>query len=129
MARTILLVDDEEDALAVMSTALKRQGYNVAQATNSGDALRLWTENEPAFDLLISDVRLMEPEDGFVLADKLLAARPGIPVIFVSGDRDCFASPAIQRFGDSPFIRKPFDIRRMLTSVADVLSKTYGNAA
>lgn len=126
MARTILVVDDEEDALAVMGTALERAGYNVARASNGLDATRLWTESNPPIDLLISDVRLHEQDDGFVLADKLMAARPGIPVIFVSGDRDCFASPAIQRFADSPFIRKPFDIRRMISTVEDVLSKTYG---
>lgn len=126
MAQTILLVDDEEDALALMGAALEREGYKVEQATNSHDAYRIWTESKPAIDLLISDVRLQEEDDGFVLADKLLAARPGVPVIFVSGDRDCFASPAIQRFGDSPFIRKPFDVRKMVTSVQNVLSKTYG---
>jgi two-component system response regulator ResD len=126
MARTILLVDDEEDALALMAAALEREGYQVAQASNGHEAFRLWTESKPAIDLLISDVRLHEQDDGFVLATKLLTARPG-PVIFVSGDQDCFASPAIQRFGDSPFIRKPFDVKKIVTSVRDILSKTYGS--
>jgi two-component system, NtrC family, nitrogen regulation response regulator GlnG len=126
MPRKILLVEDDEHALGLMAAALTKHGYIVSGATNTSQAKQLWTESEPPFDLLMTDVRLEEEDDGFMLADKLLAARPNVPVIFVSGDPDCFASPAIQRFGDSPFIRKPFDVNIMIASVKKVLANSYG---
>jgi two-component system nitrogen regulation response regulator GlnG len=124
MAARILLVEDDEGVRTLVATALKKEGYQVFQAPGPTEAKRLWIDDGYAFDLLLTDVRLEEDDDGFMLADKLLLAHPNIPVIFISGDRDCFASPAVQRFGDSPFIRKPFDIKMMLSTIADVLAKT-----
>jgi len=61
-----------------------------------------------------------------MLAEKLLEAHPEVPVMFISGDKDCFASPSIRQFGDSPFIAKPFNVKQMVAAVDQVLSKTGG---
>jgi len=124
MVRTILLVEDDEPTLALMATALTRQGHEVLKARDTIEAERLWTEPGRLFDLLIADVRLSEEDDGFALARKLLELQPGVPVIFVSGDRDCFACPAVNYFGDAPFISKPFDLNQMIKAVNDVLAKS-----
>jgi two-component system, NtrC family, nitrogen regulation response regulator GlnG len=124
MAARILLVEDDEGVRTLVATALKKEGYQVFQAAGPTEAKRLWLDEGYAFDLLLTDVRLEEEDDGFMLADKLLSTHPNIPVIFISGDRDCFASPAVQRFGDSPFLRKPFDIKMMMSTIADVLAKS-----
>ena len=123
MAQTILVVEDDEHVAGLIAAALGKQGYLVSQAKNSMEAMRLWTDSGPPFELLISDVRLEEEDDGFVLAEKLLELRPEVPVIFISGDQDCFASPAIQRFGDAPFIAKPFDLKKLAKAVGDMLAK------
>jgi two-component system cell cycle response regulator CpdR len=123
MAKAILLIEDDEHALALMTAALRREGHTVYAAKDSNEARLLWGEPGRAFDLLIADVKLQGDEDGFSLAETLLEEKPGVPVMFISGDRDCFASPSIRSFGDAPFISKPFNVKQMLTAVDKVLAK------
>jgi two-component system cell cycle sensor histidine kinase/response regulator CckA len=124
MARTILVVEDDEPTLTLMASALTKRGHQVFQAKDSNEAELQWGEPGRAFDLLISDIRLPENQDGFALAEKLLETRPDVPVIFVSGDPDCFACPNIRLFGDSPFIPKPFDLHKMVAAVEQVLARS-----
>ena len=122
MGRTILVVEDNENALGLMTSVLKGQGHTVFGALDGSEAKNHWTDPDHSFDLLICDVKLPDI-DGFVLAENLLESRPDVPVMFISGDKDCFASPSIRAFGDSPFIAKPFDVNQMLAAVNQVLSK------
>ena len=121
MARTILLIEDDEYALGLMAAALEKQGHTVFKAKDGSEAQNLWAPADRHFDLLISDVKL-PGEDGFVLAERLLDSRPDVPVMFISGDKDCFASPSIRAFADSPFIAKPFTGEELSAAVAAVLS-------
>jgi DNA-binding NtrC family response regulator len=123
MGRTILLIEDDEYALGLMATALEKQGHTVFRAKDASEAKNHWSHADRKYDLLISDVKLPD-DDGFVLAENLLEARPTVPVVFISGDKDCFASPSIRQFGDSPFIAKPFNLKQMLAAVNQVLDKT-----
>lgn len=80
---TVLLVDDEE--LVRMSTAemLSDLGYAVIEAASGDDALRLMNEGA-RFDLLVTD-HLMPGLSGTDLAREVREARPGLPVLLVSG--------------------------------------------
>jgi DNA-binding response OmpR family regulator len=113
MGRTILLIEDDEYALGLMATALEKQGHTVFRAKDASEAKNHWSHADRNYDLLISDVKLPD-DDGFVLAENLLETR---------GDKDCFASPSIRQFGDSPFIAKPFNLKQMLAAVNQVLNK------
>jgi DNA-binding NtrC family response regulator len=124
MAQRILIVEDDEAVLGLLATTLRKNGYEVSEAKSGSQAKWLWEDAKQPFDLLLSDVRLEAEDDGFMLAEKLLASQPNVPVMFISGDQDCFASPAIQKFGDSPFLRKPFDLKKMVRSVADLLASS-----
>lgn len=121
MSRTILLVEDNENALGLISSVLSDQGHHVYKARDVYEAQNHWDDTDVSFDLLICDVKLPDQEDGFTLAERLLKSRPNVPAMFISGDKDCFASPSIRSFGDSPFIAKPFDIKQMVAAVDQVL--------
>lgn len=123
MSRTILLVEDDEHALGMMASVLRNKGHTVVTASAPDQAQNHWSDPALKFDLLISDVKLPGEEDGFMLADRFLELHPDVPVMFISGDPDCFASPAIRKFGDSPFIAKPFNVKQMISAVDQVLSK------
>ena len=127
MPRRILLVDDDEATLELLGTTLEKNGFEVVKAKDTTQAKWLWEDAREPFDLLLTDVRLEAEDDGFVLAARLLESQPNVPVIFISGDEDCFASPAIQRFGDSPFLRKPFDLKKMITSVNSIIANRPGS--
>jgi nitrogen-specific signal transduction histidine kinase len=78
--KRILLVDDEEPVLRLEQLMLERLGYQVLAQTNSPDALYTFRAKPSAFDLVISD-RGMPNMTGEQLAGKLIALRPGIPII------------------------------------------------
>ena len=123
MAATILLIEDDEHARALMASVLTNRGHTVVQARDGTEAQNHWTDPERSFDLLIADVKLPGAEDGFTLAERFLESRPNVPVLFISGDPDCFASPSIRTFGDSPFIAKPFNVKQMIAAVDQVLGQ------
>ena len=52
----ILLVDDEESILAVLTPDLQRQGYEVDTATSGEDGIEMFKKCEP--DLVITDIRM-----------------------------------------------------------------------
>jgi len=105
---TVLLVEDEENLLAMTAKVLERLGYHVIATQDPGEALaRLGAIDVARVDLLITDV-VMPGLSGPELADRAVALRPGMKVLFVSGHAD----ETIQRMGvrerGVAFLQKPF---------------------
>jgi two-component system cell cycle sensor histidine kinase/response regulator CckA len=80
----ILAVDDDPLVLDFMQTVLRRRGYKVIVAPGGREALEEFRRIGGAVDLLVSDV-VMEAMDGPALAREITKAKPGLPVLFVSG--------------------------------------------
>lgn len=81
--RTVLVVDDDEEILALVSELLLEEGYWVLQATSGEAALEILAR-DIAIHLLVTDV-VMPGMDGIDLADRAVAQRPDIRVLYVSG--------------------------------------------
>jgi DNA-binding response OmpR family regulator len=64
----IAIIDDDPDILDASSLVLKSKGYDVVTATNPQDAYKIVKERKP--NLIILDVMMDEPDDGFYLAQK-----------------------------------------------------------
>ncbi|MCL4860396.1 MAG: PAS domain S-box protein, partial [Caldilineaceae bacterium] len=83
-AETILLVEDDDQIRDLACAALTANGYTVLPAANGQAALRVVAEHAGPIDLLVSDV-VMPGMNGRQLSDRLLAMRPDLKVLFVSG--------------------------------------------
>lgn len=81
--RTILVVDDDEDVLALARAYLEDQGYTVLQAPNGAEGLRI-LKSEPV-DLLFTDIVMPGDMDGFDLAERAKQVRPDLRVLYTSG--------------------------------------------
>jgi len=66
---TIAIIDDDPDILDASSLVLTAKGYEVITADNPVDGFKIVMEKKP--DLIILDVMMDEPDDGFFLAQKL----------------------------------------------------------
>jgi two-component system, cell cycle sensor histidine kinase and response regulator CckA len=123
---TILLVDDEVDVLATARDILEGQGYEVLEALNAEDAVRVAAAHSGPIDLLLTDV-VMPGASGQDLALLLGLQRPDLRVLYISG----FAIIKGQRqFAEvenglelgMPIILKPFTAERLMEKVLEVLT-------
>jgi CheY-like chemotaxis protein len=82
---TILVVDDEEAMRNLLSRMLQRAGFVAITAVNGRDALERFREQR--IDAVVTDM-VMPEMDGIELIRALLAERPGLPIVAVSGVHD-----------------------------------------
>jgi hypothetical protein len=117
---TILLVEDEKALRDVTSRMLDRNGYHVLTAQDGTEAIELATRYEGDIDLLVTDV-IMPRTLGPDLAAAMVALRPGIQVLFISG----YAQPVLGAQGTLEpgvtLLEKPFTEPALLTKVRHVL--------
>ena len=116
--RTILLVEDEETVRRIAARCLERAGYRVLAVGDGEDALRLAAAT-PRIDLLLTDV-VMPGMSGPRLADHLRAARPELPVLFMSG----FSRDLPESLAPPPgaLLQKPFSPETLAARVAETLA-------
>ncbi|MBI3507553.1 MAG: response regulator [Proteobacteria bacterium] len=119
-AETILLVEDDASVRRLLLRLLTQNGYMVLQASDPMEAVIL-CENHPAgVELLITDI-VMPQMHGGELARKLLAIRPNMKVIYMSGYTD---QAVVQRDllnVDKNFLQKPVNPEVLAKKVREVL--------
>jgi PAS domain S-box-containing protein len=120
---TIMLVEDEPALREVTRRILMGAGYQVMIAENGPEALQAADQHSGQIDLLLSDV-IMPQMPGPELARQLLAQRPSIRVLLMSG----FAQPILDSGGHldagMTFIEKPFSGPRLLARIAQIIEQT-----
>jgi two-component system cell cycle sensor histidine kinase/response regulator CckA len=106
-SETVLLVEDDEGLRTLAREILSIAGYTVLEADSPNDALRLAEAHRGPIHILLTDV-VMPQMNGRQVADRLLTARPGLKVLFMSG----YADAAIVEHGvlepGTHFLQKPF---------------------
>lgn len=75
----IAIIDDDPDILDASSLVLTSKGHEVITASNPDDGYRIVKEQSP--DLIILDVMMNEPDDGFFLAQKFRKEKIKVPII------------------------------------------------
>jgi len=119
-SETILLVEDEERVLELTGEMLSETGYTVLPAHGPAEALQLAATHAGAIDLLLTDV-IMPQMNGTQLAERLLTARPGLRVLYMSGYTfDTMANRAAAR-ATVRLIEKPFTLQTLTEKVREVL--------
>lgn len=118
MAR-ILLADDDATSRELVQRALGADGHTVDGTHDGAEALeRLGTA---AYDVLVSDVQ-MPAMDGISLAEKALAARPGLAVVLISGYAEQLDRAKGLKSRKIGTLLKPFTLEQMRAAVRAALA-------
>ncbi|MBP2654385.1 MAG: atoC 3 [Firmicutes bacterium] len=119
---TILVVDDEDSVLKLLSAVLKREGYQVLCAESGGEALEKFNSVQP--DLIIMDIR-MSNMDGITALKEMRKTSRSITVILMTAYAAVETAVEAIKLGAFDYIIKPFDIEevKLIVSRAIQLKK------
>jgi len=100
---------------------LWRAGFNVLDASNAAEALKICASHPSTIHVLLTDV-LMPDMNGFDLAGQVKARRPDVKVLYMSGFTDTVLLESTgQSLSGLPLIRKPFTAHRLITTISGLL--------
>ncbi len=122
----ILIVDDVSKNIQVLGSILRKEGYQIAYATNGKDALTIVENNK--FDLILLDI-MMPEMDGFEVCKilKSNSATKKIPVIFLTAKTEPESIINGFEIGGQDYVTKPFNSNELLARVRthiDLKNKT-----
>ncbi len=100
----ILLIDDEEDILKVLSMSLTMDGYDVVTAANGKDGIDRFREISP--QIVLTDIK-MPGMDGLQVLRRIKELAPHVEVIIITGHGDIDSAIEALQYGASDFIHKP----------------------
>jgi two-component system, OmpR family, response regulator len=121
----LLVVEDEEMILELLSGSLRFAGFDVVTAVSGAEALRAVRASRP--DLVLLDVMLPDG-DGFEVVRRLRSSGPDVPVIFVTARDEVHERVAGLALGADDYVTKPFSLDEVLERIRAVLRRT-GRAA
>ncbi len=114
--RMILVIEDEEMLRDYLETILAEDGYRVMLAADGAEGVQLFMEHMNDIDLVLLDMGLPKVSGEEVLS-RIVAFRPEIRVIAVSG----YVEPEVQagalRTGAASYLRKPYQMDTLLREV------------
>jgi CheY-like chemotaxis protein len=119
---TVLLVEDEPAVRELAVATLRERGYQVMEAANGEEGLRVAQQHQGTIDLVLTDV-VMPIMGGKKMADALLGTRPELKILFTSG----YAEEAIGQHGvlrrGTAFLEKPYLTDTLVRRVREVLDE------
>lgn len=117
---SILVVEDDELLLDVETTMLTDSGYTVLAAATPEIALKLARSHSGEIDLLLTDV-IMPEMNGWELSAELVALRPTMKVLFMSGYTAEIIDNESVISGEVHFLQKPFQMDALIRKVREVM--------
>jgi CheY-like chemotaxis protein len=128
MSPTILVVDDNNELVALLTSLFEEAGFTVIGAAKGKAAVDLAKATPPS--LAIVDV-LLPDMMGYHVAEGLRAMNPKLPLVFMSGvfKGTRHSTEALTRFPGSVFLEKPFDAKKLLADVTKLTPVTPKTAA
>jgi len=115
---TILVVDDDQDILKLITMRLNAAGYQTLAAKNGEEALTQVSQQRP--DLIVSDLR-MPAMDGIALLDAVHRLHPTLPMIILTAHGSIPDAVNATQRGAYSFLTKPFDSKDLLDLVSSAL--------
>ncbi len=117
----ILVADDEQEMLELVSSYLLQEGYTVISAEDGTQVMKI-LENEKV-DLILLDV-LMPNLDGFLTCEKI-RSKSNVPIMMLTAKSDERDRVYGMKIGADDYIVKPFSPKELLVRIEAMLRRTY----
>jgi PAS domain S-box-containing protein len=117
----VLVVDDEEVITKVLRASLSRLGYSVTTFTNPLDALQSVRADPNAYDILVSDLAMVEMS-GLDLAAQVRQVRSDLPILLCTGYTDFDDKARAADLGIHAVLKKPLPTRTLAGAIRDALA-------
>ena len=120
----ILLVDDDRDFIEIHRIILEKEAYQIISAFNPIDGLELLKREKPG--LMILDVMMDEPDDGFALAQKIRREKIDVPILMLTSVGKVLGmdfGKDDQMVPVNEFFEKPLSAEKLVAAVKKHLAK------
>jgi two-component system cell cycle sensor histidine kinase/response regulator CckA len=121
VARTILVVEDDDAVRIPAAEFLMMEGFKVLQARTGTEALNLVQQSRSSLDILVTDI-FMPKMNGHEVAASLLEQHPELKVLYISGDTERNVRPAAEKASNT-MLRKPFRLNMLRDKIHDLLGE------
>src|SRR3984893_2020779 len=115
----VLLVDDDEAVRSMMGMTLEGKGFDVVSAASVVEALKLISTE--SFDVLITDLHMPNPSDGFAVVTAMRRSQPDALRLLVSGYPDVKSAMEAILLEADDIIVKPFEVGKLAEMVHEKL--------
>src|SRR6202040_4064485 len=119
ISHRVLLVDDDEAVRSMMGMTLEGKGFDVVSVASVTEALKLITTE--SFDVLITDLHMPNPSDGFAVVTAMRHAQPDALTLLVSGYPDVKSAMDTILLQVDEIIVKPFEVGKLAEMVHEKL--------
>lgn len=120
MGKTILIVEDEQNIVDILSFNLSREGYDTLEAYDGPAGLQLALENDP--DLILLDL-MLPGMDGFEVCRKVRESGSAAPIIMLTAREEEADKVLGLELGADDYITKPFRLRELVSRIRSVLRR------
>ena len=126
MGKKILIVEDEQNIVDILSFQLGREGYDTVEAYDGPTGLKLALEENP--DLILLDLMLPEM-DGFDVCRQIRQAGHATPILMLTAREEEADKVLGLELGADDYITKPFSMRELIARVGANIRRTAMNTA
>jgi FixJ family two-component response regulator len=120
-SQVVMVVDDERPLVELAEELLAELGYEPVGFDTAERALEVFLVDPKRFDVVLTD-EMLPGLTGTELAERLLAVRPGLPVLLVSGNVGSALEQRVRDVGIMALLRKPLRLQELADSLAQALS-------
>src|SRR5437762_2430602 len=111
----LLFVDDENSIRVTLTAILQQEGFDVTACATVPEAIEAINKNQ--FDVLISDLNVGEPGDGFTVVSAMRRVQPQVITFILTGYPDFESALKAIRSQVDDYITKPADVRSMVQAI------------
>lgn len=123
----VLIAEDEVMIASLIEATLEDEGLTTTVAHSGGEALKALEAAPTGFHVLVTDIRVGPPPDGWAVAHVAREANPAIGVIYITGDS--MEEWRANGVPDSVLITKPFVPAQIVAAVMALLNQPPGAPA